>query len=178
MRRKSLVNSILVSSITMLTVVLVAVCLAFSVNVNAQYTRSIKSDLYHTVATESAKMNAWFTQHITIVEELAAAAVQQDLHGDALQRYIVGVTLSLSENILDGYLAWETDATGMVCGLYPVEEDYVAKERDWYKAASSRKAAVITEPYIDVATGNIVITIAAPLLSDERVLGEIGRAHV
>lgn len=174
MRRKSLVNSILISSIAVLTAVLIAVCLAFSVNVNTQYTRSIKSDLYHTVATESAKMDAWFTKHVTAVESLAAAAVQQDLHGEALQRYIVEATLPLSDNIMDGYLAWETDETGMVCGLYPVDDDYVAKERDWYKAAVSKKASIITVPYVDAATGNLVITIAAPLLSGETVLGVCG----
>lgn len=174
MKKKSLLKSILLSSMGVLTAALVIVCLIFSVNVNIQYTKSIKSDLYHTVATESAKMDAWFTKHVTIAEAFAQTASEQDLHGDELQRYIVDVVLPCSSNIMDGYLAWETDEMGMVCGLYPVDDDYKAKERDWYIRAKATNGAVITEPYIDAATGNIVITVAAPLKRADGVAGVCG----
>ena len=158
-----------------LTADLVMVCLIFSINVNIQYTRSIKSDLYHTVATESAKMDAWFTQHTTVAEGFAQAAVHEDLHGDALQQYMLNVVHPCSPSIMNGYLAWETDAVGMVCSVYPVAEDYVAQERGWYKTAKSTKEKVVTDPYIDAITGKIVITVASPLLSDNgTVLGVCG----
>lgn len=157
-----------------MSAVLIVVCLIFSVNVNIRYTRSIKSDLYHTVATESAKMDAWFTKHTTIAEGFAQTALQQGLHEEALQTYIVDVILPCSASILDGYLAWETDRLGMVCGVYPVDDDYVAQERDWYIAAKSTGRVIITDPYIDVSTGNIVITVAAPLISDAGVEGVCG----
>ncbi len=174
MKKKSLLKSILLSSMGVLMAALIIVCLIFSVNVNIQYTKSIKSDLYHTVATESAKMDTWFTQHTTVAEGFAQTAVQQDLHGDALQQYIVDVILPCSSNIMDGYLAWESDESGMVCGIYPVEDTYVAKERDWYIEAKATGKTVITAPYIDVATGNIVITIAAPLKSENGIVGVCG----
>lgn len=174
MKKKSLLRSILLSSAGILAAALIIVCLIFSINVNFQYTRSIKSGLYHTVATESAKMDTWFTQHTTIAEGFAQTAVQQDLHGDALQKYIVDVILPCSKDIMDGYLAWETDESGMVCGIFPVDDDYKAKERDWYIKAKTTNATVITEPYIDVATGNLVITVAAPLRSDNGVAGVCG----
>lgn len=175
MKKKSLLSSILTSSIGMLAAALIIVCLIFSVNVNIQYTHSIKSDLYHTVATESAKMDAWFTQHTTIAEGFAQAAVHDDLHGDALQQYMLNVVHPCSSSIMNGYLAWETDAVGMVCSVYPVAENYVAQERGWYQTAKSTKAIVVTDPYIDAITGKIVITVACPLLSDNgTVLGVCG----
>ncbi|MDE7288687.1 MAG: hypothetical protein K2N71_04165 [Oscillospiraceae bacterium] len=175
MKKKSLLHSILAVSMAVLVADLVMVCLIFSVNVNIQYTHSIKSDLYHTVATESAKMNAWFTQHTTIAEGFAKAAVHEDLHGDALQQYMLNVVHPCSPNIMNGYLAWETDTVGMVCSVYPVADDYVAQSRGWYQTAKSTKEKVVTDPYIDAITGKIVITVACPLLSDNgTVLGVCG----
>lgn len=175
MKKKSLMRSILTSSIGMLAAALIIVCLIFSVNVNIQYTHSIKSDLYHTVATESAKMNAWFTQHTTIAEGFAQAAVHEDLHGDALQQYMLNVVHPCSSSIMNGYLAWETDTVGMVCSFYPVAENYVAQERGWYQTAKSTKEIVVTDPYIDAITGKIVITVACPLISEQgNVLGVCG----
>lgn len=175
MKKKSLMRSILTSSMGMLAAALIIVCLIFSVNVNIQYTRSIKSDLYHTVATESAKMDAWFTQHTTIAEGFAQAAVHEDLHGDALQQYMLNVVHPCSSSIMNGYLAWETDTVGMVCSVYPVAENYVAQERGWYQTAKSTKEIVVTDPYIDAITGKIVITVACPLISAQgNVLGVCG----
>lgn len=174
MKKKSLLRSILVSSAGVLALVLIVVCTVFSLNVNVRYTRSLKSDLYHTVASESAKMDTWFTKHTTIAEAFAQNAVQQDLHGDELHRYILDVVIPCSPNIMDGYLAWETDESGMTCGIYPVDDDYVAKERDWYIKAKTANDTIITAPYVDVATGNLVITVAAPLKTDSGVAGVCG----
>ncbi|MDE7398702.1 MAG: hypothetical protein K2N06_04150 [Oscillospiraceae bacterium] len=175
MKKKSLLHSILLSSMGVLAAVLIIVCLIFSVNVNIQYTRSIKSDLYHSVATKSAKMDAWFTQHTTIANGFAKAAVQLQLHDEPLQRYMLDIVHPCSSSIMNGYLAWETDTVGMVCSVYPVDDDYVAQERGWYQSAKSSKDTVITDPYIDAITGKIVITIASPLLSSNgEVLGVCG----
>ncbi|MDE5576809.1 MAG: hypothetical protein K2J11_05440, partial [Oscillospiraceae bacterium] len=161
-------------SVGVLAANLTMVCLIFSIFVHIQYTKSIKSDLYHTVATESAKMDAWFTQHTTIAEGFAQAAVHDDLHGEALQQYMLNVVHPCSSSIMNGYLAWETDTVGMVCSVYPVADDYVAQERGWYKTAKSTREKVVTDPYIDAITGKIVITVASPLLSDGDVLGVCG----
>lgn len=174
MKRKSLLTSILVSSAGMLALALIVVCLIFSVNVNIRYTASIKSDLYHTVAAESAKMDTWFTKHITIAEDFAKTAVEQQFHDEALKKHMLDVVHTTSSSIMNGYLAWETDTVGMVCSVYPVAEDYVAQERGWYQSAKSSRSTIVTDPYIDAITGKIVITVASPLLSSGEVLGVCG----
>ena len=174
MKKKSLLTSILLSSAGMLAAALIAVCLIFSVNVNIRYTSSIKSDLYHTVAAESAKMDTWFTKHTTIAEDFAKTAVEQQFHGEELQKHMLDVVHTTSASIMNGYLAWETDTVGMVCSVYPVADNYVAQERGWYQSAKSTRATIITDPYIDAITGKIVITVASPLLSGNEVLGVCG----
>lgn len=174
MKRKSLLSSILLSSAGVLAAALIAVCLIFSINVNIQYSSSIKSDLYHTVASESAKMETWFTEHVVIAEDFAKTAVMYDLHGDELQKHMLDIVHTSSESIMNGYLAWETDTHGMVCSIYPVGDDYVAQSRPWYQDAKSTKKTIITDPYIDAITGKIVMTVASPLMSGNNVLGVLG----
>lgn len=174
MKRKSLLWNILISSVAILAAALIIVCAVFSINVSNQYTRSIKSDLYHTVATESAKMDAWFTKHTAIADGLAKAAVERDLHGDELQSYIANVSMACSDSIMNGYLAWDADKVGMVCGAIPVADDYVAQERGWYQEAKATGGTIITAPYIDAITGAIVITVASPLYSGSTFMGVCG----
>lgn len=174
MKKKSLLTSILLSSEGMLSAALIAVCLIFSISVNMQYTRSIKSDLYHTVAAESAKMDTWFTKHVAIAEDFAKTAAEQNLHGEALKQHMLNVVHTTSGSIMNGYLAWETDTVGMVCSVYPVAENYVAQERGWYQDAKNSLETIVTDPYIDAITGKIVITVASPLIVDNNVVGVCG----
>lgn len=158
----------------MLATALIAVCLIFSINVNIRYTASIKSDLYHTVAAESAKMETWFAKHETIATDFAKTALEQDLHNEELKQHMLNVVHQSSDSIMNGYLAWETDTKGMVCSFFPVDDDYVAQERGWYKSAKSTRDTIITDPYIDAITGKIVITVASPLISGNEVVGVCG----
>lgn len=174
MKRKSLLTSILLSSAGMLAAALIAVCLIFSINVNIRYSSSIKSNLYHTVASESAKMETWFTKHVAIAEDFAKTAVMYDLHGDRLQTHMLDVVHTSSASIMNGYLAWETDTHGMVCSVFPVDDTYVAQSRPWYQNAKSAKETIITDPYIDAITGKIVMTVASPLMSNGQVMGVLG----
>lgn len=174
MKRRSLITSILLSSAGMLAAALIAVCLIFSINVNIRYSSSIKSDLYHTVASESAKMETWFAKHVAIAEDFAKTAVMYDLHGDRLQTHMLDIVHTSSASIMNGYLAWETDTQGMVCSVYPVDDDYVAQSRPWYQNAKSAKETIITDPYIDAITGKIVMTVASPLMSGNTVMGVLG----
>lgn len=172
--KESLLRSILFSSVGVLAAALIVVCLVFSVSVDIQYTKSIKSNLYHTVAMESAKMDTWFTSHTTIAECLAQTAAEQDLHDETLKDYLISVVHPCSESIMNAYLAWETDTVGMVCSVYPVDSDYVAQERGWYRKAKQANRTIITEPYIDAITGKLVITIAAPLTVNGAFAGVCG----
>ena len=44
----------------------------------------------------------------------------------------------------------------------PVPEGYDPRTRDWYKVPMSTGKTLVTEPYVDVATNDLVVTIASP----------------
>lgn len=62
--------------------------------------------------------------------------------------------------------------------IYPevdLPSDFDARTRDWYKIAESGKGeAIWTEPYVDTATGQMIITAAKPVYQNQSFLGVIG----
>lgn len=55
-----------------------------------------------------------------------------------------------------------SDGTFMQGVDLPVPPGYDPRQRDWYKNAMAKGTFHITEPYIDVATNDLVVTIATP----------------
>jgi methyl-accepting chemotaxis protein len=51
--------------------------------------------------------------------------------------------------------------------------DYDPRTRPWYKDAMSAGGTTLTEPYVDAATGNLIITIATPASSAGVVGGDL-----
>ena len=47
------------------------------------------------------------------------------------------------------------------------DSDYNTLETEWYKSAFDKKDTVIGNPYVDSATGNIIITISVPIKNSE-----------
>ncbi len=174
MKKKSLMKSIILSSICTLVIILITVCAIFSTAINIRYFAVLKQDFYHNVAAESNEMISWITKHKTITENLAVSAVAADLHGDELQAYLKEAVLPVSDSILDCYVAWEEEAPLMIAGLYPCGDDYIPQDRDWYKQAVSEGKVIITEPYIDAVTGKIVITMACPIKKNGAAAGCCG----
>ena len=73
---------------------------------------------------------------------------------------------------LDIYVALESDGSFLSGKGWVPPDDYDPRDRPWYKTAAAAKKTTLTQPYLDVDTGEIVLTACAPILaSDERVLG-------
>jgi methyl-accepting chemotaxis protein len=77
----------------------------------------------------------------------------------------------LHPELLGSYVGTET---GLML-LEPIQklpDGYDPRKRDWYKQAMSQKGkAIITPPYVDALTGNVVVTIAETLNDGSGVVG-------
>lgn len=51
--------------------------------------------------------------------------------------------------------------------------DFDARTREWFKQARSSQSSIITMPYLDSVTGDLVVTVASPISIGERV-GAVG----
>ena len=52
--------------------------------------------------------------------------------------------------------------------------DYDPTARGWYKSAKEKKDTIITEPYVDAASGKMCTTIAKPMYVNNKLVGVVG----
>jgi methyl-accepting chemotaxis protein len=52
--------------------------------------------------------------------------------------------------------------------------DYDPRARGWYKAAQNAPGTIVTEPYIAASSGKLVVTVAAPVKSQNQFVGVAG----
>lgn len=174
MKTKSLKKSIILSSVVTLISVVVIVCLIYSTAVNLRFFDILKKDYFHSVEAQSNEMNSWLTKHMTIVEDLALTAAVNDLHGNELKAYLQNCVSASSDSILESYAAWDAETTMMVTAWVDPPEGFVAQERGWYKQAFASDKPILTDPYIDAATGKIVVSIVTPIVQNGTTKGCCG----
>lgn len=74
-----------------------------------------------------------------------------------------------TEDFLDIYVGLP-DGSGIFGTGYIPEAGYDARERPWYKLALERGALAFTEPYLDVDTKELVISVVLPIHNDSQKL--------
>jgi methyl-accepting chemotaxis protein len=100
------------------------------------------------------------TQNIALNADLSN--ITQLLEQEAMAAAFVGVFLGSS----DGVFIIRPNAK--------MPEGFDPRIRDWYKSAQSTRSSVLTEPYIDVATGKLVVSIVQSVFKDGQNIGALG----
>ena len=173
MKKKSLSTSILIVVVAVLTVSVVLVAGIYCLIVNKQYFVKTKENCFHTITTEAEEMNSWMEKHYSIAETTAKTMYYKDMHNQDARDYLTNCVITLSDSIMECYIAWEDKEFDTV--YFEVPEGFDPTVRGWYVDASAAKKTICTAPYIDHSTGKIVITIATPVLdSGNSVHGVVG----
>lgn len=63
------------------------------------------------------------------------------------------------------------DGTMIDSTFWVPEKDYIPPERDWYKKALESDKCIFTNPYIDSATGSLIISISKTITLDDKPVG-------
>ena len=155
--------------------------------INDRFTKNEKVILQETGNSISKEAELFFERYITIAQQMAQDKNIQSFLSDVKtrndivnnQRYnIVRNTLidtqkSHSNVILSAYIA-EEKPSYYVDDLSGVSDsDFDLSTRDYYVTVTDG-VVNITEPYVDVATGNMVITITAPVNVNGKIIGLTG----
>ncbi len=136
-------------------------------------------ELAQNVESQMAGMNEAF--HIfyenmdSILQRLNEQDVVKNGDRDQLIKYL-GDTVDVTPSIQSMYSSYEQSGETIIYPVVDLGPDFDARERGWYKAAVEAEGETIwTSPYIDQATGEIIVT-AARAFYDERgrLLGASG----
>ena len=122
-------------------------------------------------------MDEWLVYQNATVSALAPALAQTfDYSKENLQSIFYAV-LNANNIYQDVYMGFP-DNTAIMGSGFPIENEYHwwrATERAWYKAAMvNTDVAGITSLYIDVATGDLCMTVSHAVKRDGVVLGVVG----
>jgi len=122
-------------------------------------------------------MDEWLVYQKATVAALAPALSQLDDLSKEKLYPIFKAVLEANNVYQDVYMGF-SDNTAVMGSGFPIEDEYhwwKATERSWYKVAMvDIKETGITPLYIDVATGDLCITVSHAVVRDGVVLGVVG----
>jgi len=132
----------------------------------------------HLIANDGAKyVDNYLQSKIDIINSLSTKALHfdRDTHLEDLRQI-----LNLSKDaggFGSVYIGFEDDGfmtrwSGR--DTTPQKDNYDPRSRPWYKSALNSQKAGVTKPYIDSATKKLTISIYAPIMQNNKVMGVVG----
>ena len=172
MKKKGISSQIQIKIGKTVGIIFIVVAVIVGLVVNASITDANNTEL--TLESESAayQLSDFFNQYCTIAEQLTT---NQDIQ-HYLETTLVYEDVVVNENFADvmktldtiqslhpetiqGVFVGDADADGLIMsGDYVSEKGWDMKSRPWY-AATELGHTMLTEPYVDVNTGGMVLTI-------------------
>ena len=129
----------------------------------------LENYLHEMGGVTASNISNWLSGRILLVES-AAQSIARDPSGEALtglleQKALTSTFVFTYLGSADGTFTMRPDDT--------MPDDYDPRTRPWYKDAMSAGGSTLTEPYIDAATKELIITIATPAKSVGVVGGDL-----
>lgn len=124
------------------------------------------------VIVQQAKMNLDF---IAFAQEAGSFDVMTEAPlFNRVKKQLIDIS-DMDENIALAYIAM-SDVNDLLTNDYDSVgiPDYDLSQREWYASTLERGETTITPPYMDLVRGKMTVTIAAPLMDGEKILGVFG----
>lgn len=188
MKKKGISSQIQIKIGKTVGIIFIVVAVIVGLVANASITDANNTEL--TLESESAayQLSDFFNQYCTIAEQLTT---NQDIQ-HYLETTLVYEDVVVNENFADvmktldtiqslhpetiqGVFVGDADTDGLIMsGDYVSEKGWDMKSRPWY-AATELGHTMLTEPYVDVNTGGMVLTISTPVYNSAgNLLGVAG----
>ena len=153
-----------------LLIVAVASLLLALVLMMINVTNNVKSD----ARQFQTQVDATMDEKITMINTIAGTIDSGTLvDTDEILDYVDSM-VAIDDQVSAVYSCYNENVTVMSGGWQP-PDDFVVMERDWYKGAQANPDEVfISEPYVDMQTGGICITLAKATFRDGEMIGCVG----
>lgn len=120
----------------------------------------------------SEMINGWFDGQAKILNEIAYSIEADDVFEDEQVLSYLQSKIKTNPNTSDVYIGLTNkkmlDGSGWVP---PV--DYDCTQRIWYKTAMEKNGLIYTDPFLDMTTNKMVVSIARPISKDGKIVGVI-----
>ena len=133
-------------------------------------TETIRDNIASVGKSGSQSIANWLNARVMLTDVVAKAA-EKDMTP-------AGITRALENDVLTSQFGttYVGDETGVftMFPASPMPADYDPRQRPWYQDAAKAGQPVLTEPYVDASSGELIISAAAPVLADGKLLGVAG----
>ncbi len=134
---------------------------------------AIRSDLEHELESlgqvTASNIQNWLSGRILLVENVAQS-IDETSTPDSLVKTMESKVLT---STFDFTYLGAADGSFTMRPDEQMPEGYDPRSRPWYKDAMSAGGSMLTEPYVDAATSQLIITIATPAGSSGVVGGDL-----
>ncbi|MBU0925873.1 methyl-accepting chemotaxis protein [bacterium] len=167
-----------------LLIVLIGFILSFSIlgflNTSNAYTseyKLVEEKNLEMVNKTSDFIDNYLKSKIIIVESVAKELAKIDINNQNSE-FLSKLSLGRDAGeFADLYLGYEKDgalilSTGEIYDLK--SKNYDARKRPWYMKAIELNKSAVSEPYTDVVTGKLIISVVTPLVVNEKIVGVVG----
>ncbi|MFN7025213.1 MAG: methyl-accepting chemotaxis protein [Pseudorhizobium sp.] len=167
-KRANLMTRILVAA----SVVVVVALAGFSFHINsiqhASVTESVEDSIASAGRQASQSLANWMNGRVVLTNMVA----------DAVRKNPDAVSSVLDNQVLTS--EFSSTYFGDVAGQFtmwpqlPMPADYDPRQRPWFKDAVASGSLVLTEPYVDASSGDLVVTAAVPVNRKGALAGVVG----
>ncbi|WP_426415339.1 methyl-accepting chemotaxis protein [Aestuariirhabdus sp. LZHN29] len=126
----------------------------------------INNDLSYRSGAVSTELSDWFQRKFDTITAVKQQVERVGQDANQFRALLRGSTSG--QDFLDVYLGFEdgdfyfTDEETEA--RFKAENSYPVRERGWYKESKQLQRLTVTEPYTDANTGDLVLTLTAPIM--------------
>ncbi|CAM4200325.1 methyl-accepting chemotaxis protein [Shewanella aquimarina] len=169
-------------TITLSVIILVSLCLALSnlfsyLSLKANTVEQVNSELQTMARFEAEGIQNWFMSKANSIDALAAQYRRGQLNGDYVMLARLVKENSLLYSVFWGFEDGSSYASVVDDAIWhngiADPSQYDPRPRGWYQLARNSDRAVLTDIYVDMVTGNPVISIVTDV-GDGVLSGDIG----
>ncbi|QEW08135.1 methyl-accepting chemotaxis protein [Nitrincola iocasae] len=170
MQNLSFQKKLLFSMAGLLLVALFLLSLLAGNLMQREVSQAMTSEMYSSLEQTRTTASQWVSAKVNVMRALAT---QLPAYPNGWEAWEERLTLGLDAGDFD--LAYVGTPRGDMVQSQPPGElpaGYDPRTRPWYQAARAQQDLVITPPYVDAVTGDLVITMALPLAGEpDSILG-------
>ncbi len=174
MKKISLKARIIVSMVIILAVSLIFIAIDGIIMLYSTSQQHITATAKSTVSDFTNRIEAWLeleAQKVTDITNTLAYEKYDTERRDEMYDFLVAQASELPE-IYALYVGCPDNFCSFSDGWVP-DADYIITDRQWYIDAAATEKTIITDPYVDVSTGKMVVTIAKAARSNGEVTSVI-----
>ena len=162
----SLKRRIQVACVAIIGLAMILVAGVSYFTVKSHYEAAIEENLAAVAKGNAAAIEEWVSARISMIEAARAAVAGNEQMAALVQ-------LAESGGFLAAFLAKPDGSMTSSDGWVP-PDDYDSRERGWYLDAIERGETILSMPYLDATSGQLVVTIATPIDLGGESVGVIG----